>query len=103
MVLLGVARRRASLPAEQASQFVAKPYHYRPLILKIEQMLGREEWLSRVGASSLVTKQARRDRRRDDRRHSACPSPRIYATNSQHLSPDRSCNRSPLGWPLRCS
>jgi CheY-like chemotaxis protein len=39
MVLLGVARRRASLPAEQASQFVAKPYHYGPLILKIEQML----------------------------------------------------------------
>jgi CheY-like chemotaxis protein len=41
MVLLGVARRRATLPPERANQFVAKPYHYGPLILKIEQLLGK--------------------------------------------------------------
>lgn len=39
MVLLGMARRGATLPPERAGQFIAKPYHYRPLILKIEQML----------------------------------------------------------------
>ena len=43
MVLLGIARRRTSLPAERSNQFVAKPYHYGPLILKIEQMLGKGE------------------------------------------------------------
>lgn len=36
LVLLGTARRRATAPA---GQFVAKPYHYQPLILKIEQLL----------------------------------------------------------------
>ena len=36
LVLLGTARRRATVPA---GQFVAKPYHYQPLILKIEQLL----------------------------------------------------------------
>lgn len=41
IVLLGVARRRATLPLEQVNQFVAKPYHYGPLILKIEQLLGK--------------------------------------------------------------
>jgi DNA-binding response OmpR family regulator len=36
LVLLGSARRRPSVPTDQ---FVAKPYHYQPLLLKIEQML----------------------------------------------------------------
>ena len=36
LVLLGSARWRPKGPARQ---FVEKPYHYRPLILKIEQML----------------------------------------------------------------
>jgi DNA-binding response OmpR family regulator len=41
VVLLGSARREAAAPP---GQFVAKPYHYQPLILKIEQLLrnGRE-------------------------------------------------------------
>jgi CheY-like chemotaxis protein len=46
MVLLGIARRRASLPAGHAGQFVAKPYHYGPLILKIEQMLKKGKAVS---------------------------------------------------------
>jgi DNA-binding response OmpR family regulator len=40
LVLLGTARRRATAPA---GQFVAKPYHYQPLILKIEQLLRDSE------------------------------------------------------------
>jgi DNA-binding response OmpR family regulator len=41
VVLLGSARRETAAPPRQ---FVAKPYHYQPLILKIEQLLraGRE-------------------------------------------------------------
>ncbi len=39
LVLLGSARRRTTAPA---GQVVAKPYHYRPLILKIEQLLRRK-------------------------------------------------------------
>ena len=39
LVILGTARRRSpSLPGE----FVAKPYHYAPLIRKIEQLLEAE-------------------------------------------------------------
>jgi CheY-like chemotaxis protein len=41
MVLLGVARGRNCLPGNRAEPFFAKPYHYGPLILKIEQMLGQ--------------------------------------------------------------
>ncbi len=36
LVLLGTARRQRGLPA---GEFVAKPYHYAPLIRKIEQLL----------------------------------------------------------------
>jgi hypothetical protein len=36
MVLLGSARRAGTSPS---GEFVAKPYHYAPLILKIEQLL----------------------------------------------------------------
>jgi CheY-like chemotaxis protein len=36
VVLLGSARRETASPP---GQFVAKPYHYQPLILKIEQLL----------------------------------------------------------------
>ena len=36
LVLLGTARRQRGMPA---GEFVAKPYHYAPLILKIEQLL----------------------------------------------------------------
>ena len=46
MVLLGVARRRTTLPPERADQFVAKPYHYGPLILKIERLLKQASGVS---------------------------------------------------------
>jgi DNA-binding response OmpR family regulator len=36
LLLLGPARRRASAPR---GEFVAKPYHYEPLVRKIEQLL----------------------------------------------------------------
>jgi CheY-like chemotaxis protein len=36
LVLLGTVRRQRGLPA---GEFVAKPYHYGPLIRKIEQLL----------------------------------------------------------------
>ncbi len=36
LVILGSARLRGDVPA---GEFVAKPYHYRPLILKIERLL----------------------------------------------------------------
>jgi two-component system cell cycle response regulator DivK len=36
LVLLGTARRQRGLPA---GDFVAKPYHYAPLIRKIERLL----------------------------------------------------------------
>jgi CheY-like chemotaxis protein len=36
LLLLGPARLRASAPS---GEFVAKPYHYQPLIRKIEQLL----------------------------------------------------------------
>ncbi len=36
LVLLGTARRQRGRPA---GEFVAKPYHYAPLIRKIEQLL----------------------------------------------------------------
>jgi CheY-like chemotaxis protein len=44
LVLLGSARRRTAGQASsgtpaRAGQFVAKPYHYQPLILKIERLL----------------------------------------------------------------
>ena len=38
MVLLGTRRRKSQALA--AGEFVAKPYHYGPLIRKIEEMLG---------------------------------------------------------------
>ena len=37
LVMLGTARRRD--PGLPAGQFVAKPYHYAPLIRKIESLL----------------------------------------------------------------
>ncbi len=36
LVLLGTVHRRQTLPA---GEFVAKPYHYRPLIRRIEELL----------------------------------------------------------------
>jgi DNA-binding response OmpR family regulator len=39
LVLLGSARRLAAGP--QVGEFMAKPYHYAPLIRKIEQLLER--------------------------------------------------------------
>ena len=38
LLLLGPARRRGSAPR---GEFVAKPYHYEPLVRKIEQLLAR--------------------------------------------------------------
>ena len=38
LVILGTARRTGKL---QSGEFVAKPYHYAPLIHKIEQLLER--------------------------------------------------------------
>jgi DNA-binding NtrC family response regulator len=37
LILLGTARRHATAPP---GEFIAKPYHYQPLVLKIEQLLG---------------------------------------------------------------
>jgi DNA-binding response OmpR family regulator len=38
LVVLGTARRRAVLPS---GEFVSKPYHYAPLIRRIEELLER--------------------------------------------------------------
>lgn len=38
LVLLGTARRQGSLPE---GEFVAKPYHYGPLIRRIEELLAK--------------------------------------------------------------
>lgn len=40
LVLLGTARRRKSHP--HVGEFVAKPYHYAPLVRRIEQLLGTQ-------------------------------------------------------------
>jgi two-component system phosphate regulon response regulator PhoB len=39
LVLLGTARGKSSSAGELAGEFVAKPYHYAPLIRKIEALL----------------------------------------------------------------
>ncbi|HEY2146791.1 MAG TPA: hypothetical protein VGH32_02570 [Pirellulales bacterium] len=36
LILIGTAGRQA---AATAGEFIAKPYHYQPLVLKIEQLL----------------------------------------------------------------
>ena len=36
LILLGTARRHATA---SPGEFIAKPYHYQPLVLKIEQLL----------------------------------------------------------------
>ena len=46
LVLLGEARRRDSLPPGER---VAKPYHYAPLIRKIEELLDGARQLSAAG------------------------------------------------------
>ena len=41
MIVLGSVRRSA--PEASVAQFVAKPYHYAPLVRKIEELLDRSE------------------------------------------------------------
>jgi DNA-binding response OmpR family regulator len=47
MVLLGTARRQA--PAHLSGEFVAKPYHYAPLIRRIEALLEQSQTSSATG------------------------------------------------------